>query len=57
MKVLSEVKNLDSSSARGERKVELGLATVLGKQALKEFDFNIDAKLSTVLRQKSHLTL
>lgn len=51
LKVLSDVKNLDSSSVRGERKVELGLATALGKQALKEFDFNIDAKLSTVLRQ------
>ncbi len=51
LKVMSDVKNLDSTSARGERKVALGLATPEGRQQLKGFDFNIDSKLGTVLRQ------
>ncbi len=51
LKVMSDIKNLDSTSVRGARKVELGMVTPEGKQAIKGFDFNIDAKLSTVLRQ------
>jgi len=52
VKVMSEVKNQDSISARGARKVEVGLANPEGKQAIKSFDFNINAKMSTVLRPK-----
>lgn len=55
LKVMSDIKNLDGTSVRGERKVELGLVTPEGKQAIKGFDFNINAKLSTVLRQTHSL--
>ncbi len=48
--VLSKVKNLDTTSIRGERKVSLGLATPEGKNTLKYFDFNAKARMDAVLR-------
>lgn len=48
MKVMSDLKNLDSVSARGERKVSLGIQTTEGKQLLKGFDFNNRAPLGSV---------
>lgn len=47
--VMSKIKNADLSSIRGERKVSVGLATEDGKVALKGFDFNKQAILSSVL--------
>lgn len=48
-KVLSQVKNTDLTSARGLRKVGIGMQTVDGKNALKAFDFNNNAQLDSVL--------
>ena len=48
MGILSKVRQLDSSSARGERVVSEGLLTLNGKQLLKGFDFNNRAALQAV---------
>ncbi|WP_319800095.1 hypothetical protein [Flavobacterium sp. N2270] len=48
MKVMSDVKNQDLVSLRGERNVVEGLATVTGKAYLKGFDFNNRATLRSV---------
>jgi len=47
--VMTKIKNADLTSVRGERNVSTGLATSEGKVALKGFDFNNRAKLSSVL--------
>ena len=49
LQVMSRVKNLDSTSSRGERNVATGLTTVEGKLAIKGFDFNNNAPLKSVL--------
>lgn len=49
LKVMSQIKNLDTTSARGNRRVDIGLTTVEGKQLLQGFDFNINAPLNGVL--------
>lgn len=49
MQTLSTVKNTDITSARGLRKVSVGLGTPEGKTRLKGFEFNTQAPLSTVL--------
>ena len=49
VKVMSGLKNLDSSGVRGKRHVAEGLTTDAGKLLLKGFDFNIRAGLQTVL--------
>ena len=49
LKVMSLVKNLDTNSVRGERNVAEGMQTEAGKLALKGFDFNARAALSSVL--------
>ena len=49
LQLMSQLKNYDLNSARGERKVGLGLTTVEGKQLLKGFDFNNNARLKNVL--------
>ena len=49
LQVMSRIKNLDTTSARGLRQVSVGLATPEGKQLLKGFDFNINAPLNGVL--------
>lgn len=47
--VLGGVKNADLTSARGDRKVAIGLTTPEGKALLKGFDFNSNALLTSVL--------
>ncbi|TDP57623.1 hypothetical protein [Flavobacterium dankookense] len=49
MKTMSAIKNLDTSSARGERVISLGIATPEGKRQLTGFDFNSNAPLDSVL--------
>jgi hypothetical protein len=49
LKLMSEIKNFDSTSVRGQRSVHLGLATAEGKQLLKGLDFNGRAHLQSVL--------
>ena len=49
LKVMHLIKNLDPSSARGERLVRLGIASPEGKLLLKGFDFNVHAPLSLVM--------
>lgn len=46
--IMAQIKNLDSTSIRGERQVSLGLTTVEGKLLLKGFDFNARAALSSI---------
>ena len=46
--LMSQIKNLDGSSIRGERHVAVGLATAEGKQLLKGFDFNAQAALTSI---------
>ena len=55
MGILSKVRQLDSSSARGERIVSEGLATINGKQLLKGFDFNNRAALQAVFHAPLNL--
>jgi hypothetical protein len=49
LQLMNTIKNFDGSSARGERLVRLGLGSTAGKLALKGFDFNWHAPLSSVL--------
>jgi len=49
LKLMSQLKNLDTTSARGARKVAEGLVDVNAQQLLKGFDFNSKAGLKTVL--------
>jgi hypothetical protein len=49
VKTMFAIKNFDTTSARGERQVSIGLSTAGGKQALTGFDFNINAQLNSVL--------
>jgi hypothetical protein len=46
---MTQIKNFDLTSIRGERNVATGLATTEGKAALKGLDFNNRAILSAVL--------
>lgn len=48
-KIMSEIKNSDSISARGKRLVGDGIATAEGKLLLKGFDFNINAPLQSIM--------
>jgi hypothetical protein len=49
MKTFAEIKNLDTTSARGYRTVSNGLNTVEGKQLLKNYNFNNRSHMSSVL--------
>lgn len=49
LKTMSDIKNFDSTSVRGQRSVYLGLETAEGKQLLKGLDFNNRAHLQSVL--------
>ena len=49
MQTMSRIKNMDVTSARGQRKVSLGITTDEGKNLLKGFDFNVNAPLKGVL--------
>lgn len=48
-KLMSQIKNLDTTSARGERNVGVAMATAQAKTLLKGFEFNKDALLSSLL--------
>ena len=49
-RTLSQVKNLDATSPRGQRRVSVGLATPEGQALLTGFDFNAKAALAAVLQ-------
>lgn len=49
VKLMTLVKNEDTTSVRGQRKVHIGLTTDEGKAYFKGFDFNSKATLSSVL--------
>lgn len=46
---MAAIKNLDTTSVRGLRNVAFGLLTTEGKNLLRGFDFNIRAKLGSVV--------
>jgi hypothetical protein len=48
-RVMTQVKNADTTSPRGQRTVAVGILTPNGQQALNGFNFNDRAKLSAVL--------
>lgn len=48
-KVMSQIKNLDMTSLRGERNVGIGIADPAAKALLKGFNFNNRAILGSVL--------
>jgi len=48
--IMSQVKNQDATSPRGERNVAVGIETAAGKQLLIGFNLNERSQLSTVLR-------
>ena len=47
---MSQIKNLDLVSERGQRKVRVALAKAEGKKVLKGFDFNDKATMSSVFK-------
>ena len=49
VKIMAGIKNMDSTSDRGERNVATALDTPNAKLVFNGFDFNTDGKLSTVL--------
>ncbi|CAH8286164.1 hypothetical protein EV196_106213 [Mariniflexile fucanivorans] len=55
MKLLAQIKNYDTTSLRGNRQVSVGLSTTEGKMVLKRFDFNSNAKLSSVVLSEYQL--
>lgn len=48
-KLMTQIKNLDTSSIRGERTVGVALASAQAKAMLKGFEFNKNALLSSIL--------
>lgn len=48
-RVMSQIKNKDASSNRGERHVSVGISTPEGKAILKGFNFNNKSILSSIL--------
>lgn len=48
-KIMTQIKNLDTTSARGLRNVGVAIAGAPAKALLKGFDFNTDALLGSVL--------
>lgn len=51
VRLMTSLKNLDTTSMRGERQVAVGLALPEGKQLLKGFDFNSESPLQAVLKK------
>lgn len=47
-KVMTQLKNLDTTSARGERNAGVGIMEATGKALLKGFNFNIKAILTSI---------
>lgn len=54
-KVMTQIKNLDTTSDRGYRQVALGIQGAEGKNALKGFSFNGTKSLSAVLQKPIEL--
>lgn len=50
VQAMTQIKNFDVTSARGDRKVWNGLQSTEGKQALRGFDFNLNAPFNSVFR-------
>lgn len=48
-KLMTDIKNEDTTSARGERNVGVGIATPAGLQRLNGFEFNINAMLTSIV--------
>jgi hypothetical protein len=51
-KIMTDIKNLDTTSVRGQRNVGVAMATAQAKALLKGFEFNNDAMLSSMLLRK-----
>lgn len=49
MKIMTEIKNLDTVSARGQRNVGVGITNPLAMNLLKGFNFNIQSVLVSVM--------
>jgi hypothetical protein len=47
--IMTQIKNLDTTSMRGERTVDVGIGTAEGKALLKDFNFNDKAILGAIL--------
>ena len=47
--IMTQIKNLDTTSLRGDRTVDVGIATAEGKALLKNFNFNDKAILGAIL--------
>lgn len=47
-RVMTQIKNLDTTSVRGERNISLGIVAAGGMALLKGFNFNIKAILSSI---------
>jgi hypothetical protein len=56
VKVMSDIKNLDSVSARGKRNVATGISNTQAKALLKGFNFNINAVIGAILKKPYVLT-
>ena len=52
---MSAVKNEDNTSARGQRNVATGIATPEGKQAIRFFNFNGNARMRSILKSAYEL--
>jgi len=50
VKLMTEIKNLDSVSARGKRNVGLGITNIQAPPILKNFEFNKNSELGAVLQ-------
>ncbi|TCK68807.1 hypothetical protein DFQ05_0317 [Winogradskyella wandonensis] len=48
-KVMTQLKNLDTTSVRGQRQASIGLQTTAGKELLKDFEFNLRATIDSIL--------
>ncbi len=55
--IMTQMKNMDLTSARGERNVGVGLQTPEAKALLKGFEFNVNALMGSVLYKPSSLDL
>jgi len=54
-KQMAKIKNLDTTSIRGERSVAKGMATPEGKLLMKGFNFNLKAPMGAVLHKSYEL--
>lgn len=52
---MSQIKNLDLVSVRGQRQVGIGIQSAAGKKILKGFDFNNRASMGTVFKGELEL--